>query len=793
MSKFLVEFKRKSMINKHKYLTIGLMAALVIGFSVDFVFAGEDEILSNNMVVMDCSENSVDNEVDDSADDEIDVSDDYEVDDSGDEEQSETSEFLENEMADQSLSPDDNVDLISKSVDADPRAQSMVGAPKRQLMRFALTARSNPAYAWRMEGGSWVYYSGKGERYSNPLDYLTDVRAYGVDVSEHQGWINWAKVANSYIDFAIVRVADANFMNKRADKYFDTNMENAAKNGVPTGVYIYSRALTVDQARKEADFCLEHVKKYDVKLPIVIDVEETMSDAKYVGRTRCQQDLSRSELTEIINAFSTRISNAGYTPMLYTSRSWYENEINSSQLNDDCLVWMAAWGLDSGSKNVNHDVWQCSSIGKVEGINGYIDLNFGYAPFLLDHARTKYTDNLVEGTVDYNIWVRPYKGANSSLGILKKGERVVGKEDGNWLEVVYGSEKAYIAKDLVTYSNYKKPSDNRRSYTGYTDSRVLLRPQKNSSKYIKEIPSGTKVSGKVDGDWLEASYQGVTGFVRIDSLRSSKPEPNPETVVETMHGCTHCDLWVRPSKGSSKNIGIISEGTKVNGTVSGAWLKITFNGSEGYIAKYFVDFDNDESSVNPKPNPDAGKLTGTLDCDLWVRPSVGSKSNLGIIGEGTYVEGTIDGAWLKFQFEGKTAYIARAFVTPGPKPVNRKVTAYTSCNVYVRPNPNSTRSLGIMGEGVRIDAVDEGAWLRFNFKGSTAYIAKNCAYVNTIPNGAKLSGKLTSSIWVRPSMNSSSKAGILFEGTNVEGIVRGNWLEIDYLFRKAYIARAFVK
>ena len=202
--------------------------------------------------------------------------------------------------------------------------------------------------------------------------------AYGIDISSHNGRVNW-KAVSKEVDFAFIRVgcrayAEGEiFLDKRA-KY---NMKNAEKAELPFGVYIYSQAISEKEAEEEAKFLLKHIKGYNVQLPLVIDFEYPTKDGKRVGRL-ANADLKRKERTAIINAFCKTVSDAGYTPAVYASSSIYKTEISPKKLEKGTVIWVADYNKKV-TYGGHYDIWQFSEKGKCKGVSSkYVDTNYWY-------------------------------------------------------------------------------------------------------------------------------------------------------------------------------------------------------------------------------------------------------------------------------------------------------------------------------------------------------------------------------------------------------------------------------
>ena len=194
----------------------------------------------------------------------------------------------------------------------------------------------------------------------------------GIDVSEHQGVIDWAAVAADDIDFAIIRAGYRGYSEGGLfeDAYFQSNMNGAAENDLPVGLYFFSQATSVKEAKEEAEFLLEHIRDYDpatFDLPIFYDWETIgVADAR-------TDDVPAETVTACAKAFCETIAAAGYTPGVYAYRYLGYFTYDLSQLTDYPL-WMGAVG-NSPDFYYRHDIWQYSIEGKVKGIRGDVDLN----------------------------------------------------------------------------------------------------------------------------------------------------------------------------------------------------------------------------------------------------------------------------------------------------------------------------------------------------------------------------------------------------------------------------------
>ena len=139
--------------------------------------------------------------------------------------------------------------------------------------------------------------------------------ARGIDVSKHNGAVNWAQVAATGIKFTFIKVGSTK---SGVDPQFAANITGAQAAGLKTGVYIYSYATTPEQAINEANLVLQWIAPYTINYPIVFDIED-----------KCQKSLSNQQLIDIINAFCMTIDAQGYYPMVYTYKSMISQRMDN--------------------------------------------------------------------------------------------------------------------------------------------------------------------------------------------------------------------------------------------------------------------------------------------------------------------------------------------------------------------------------------------------------------------------------------------------------------------------------
>lgn len=211
------------------------------------------------------------------------------------------------------------------------------------------------------------------------LDTSTDFKRYiaedgsvskvGIDVSEHQGAINWERAASA-IDFAIVRIGYRGYGTEGGialDGYYTANMEGAAANGVPVGVYFFSQATSYEEGVEEANFVLRNLGEYSLSYPIVLDREDPMVED---ARTN---DLSVEQHTQAALGFLETIKAAGHQVMMYTNRMYYALYLDIESIYQ-YPIWYAQYA-DEPDWPYEFNIWQYTESGEVPGISGPVDLN----------------------------------------------------------------------------------------------------------------------------------------------------------------------------------------------------------------------------------------------------------------------------------------------------------------------------------------------------------------------------------------------------------------------------------
>ena len=269
----------------------------------------------------------------------------------------------------------------------------------------AEAARSLVENSWRYEDGQLVAEDASSEEDGIALlsmDILPDgATAQGIDVSEHQGRIDWNAVKASGIDFAILRVGfGAPSWGGRVDYQFNRNISECERLGIPYGVYIYSYAFDNQQAADEASIVIDCLSGHNPRLPVYYDLEDKTIIA----------DGRQSGLASRAQTFCNKISSAGYKPGIYANLNWFNNILTDPVFKSGSWDhWIAQYNSQCHYTG-SYSFWQYTSRGKVSGISGNVDMNYAYVDVSLYYWQLK------EGT-----WYYATSDGKAYTGWLRQG------------------------------------------------------------------------------------------------------------------------------------------------------------------------------------------------------------------------------------------------------------------------------------------------------------------------------------------------------------------------------------
>ena len=200
----------------------------------------------------------------------------------------------------------------------------------------------------------------------------------GIDVSEHQGWIDWEKVKADGIDFAIIRCGYGSDYASQDDDWWEYNVSECERLGIPYGVYLYSYAQNPEMARSEADHALRLLEGHHPTIPVFFDMEDS-STFIYNEDGSINLSASRKNFGDMAEIFCEAMENAGYWAGVYANLTWFNTYLTDERF-ELYMRWVAQYN-NSCWYDGQYMFWQCTSSAYVDGVDGPVDLNFEYFGF----------------------------------------------------------------------------------------------------------------------------------------------------------------------------------------------------------------------------------------------------------------------------------------------------------------------------------------------------------------------------------------------------------------------------
>lgn len=196
--------------------------------------------------------------------------------------------------------------------------------------------------------------------------------SFGIDVSKYNGDIDWVSVKAEGVKFAIIRCGYRGSSSGSivVDPYFEANIMKATEAGIPVGVYFFTQAVNTTEAVEEASAVLTLTKDYKLDYPVFIDTEGAGGN----GRADA---LPVADRTAVCQAFCETIRSGGHRAGIYASKNWFNKRLDITKLSADNVTWLAEYA-DTPSYGGTYQMWQYSSAGRINGIEGRVDMNLSY-------------------------------------------------------------------------------------------------------------------------------------------------------------------------------------------------------------------------------------------------------------------------------------------------------------------------------------------------------------------------------------------------------------------------------
>ena len=352
--------------------------------------------------------------------------------------------------------------------------------------------------------------------------YENNETSMGIDVSTWNGNIDWKKVKESGISFAMIRIGFRGYGTGKIlmDNTFYQNIQGALANNINVGVYFFTAALNEAEAQEEAAWVLSVIKDYDISYPIVNDVELFgNSDTRLAG-------LSDHQITNNALAFSNYIRAHGYTPMIYSYLNALNTRLEVGRFGDT-RVWLAHYAEATNYTGKYH-MWQYTDSGSVPGISGKVDMNVSYFSVTNDISKKQevnginndaneitvfFKDVNVKATIKQEVFLRitPSLTTPNKAGVIEAGEvvTITGISD-SFVRINYNDNVYYL--DSISYLELDTPvwiKDNVNLNVVLTkDEKLLNEPYEFLSNNVKEeIFAGSKVTLLAyNNEYLKISY-----------------------------------------------------------------------------------------------------------------------------------------------------------------------------------------------------------------------------------------------------------------------------------------------
>lgn len=496
----------------------------------------------------------------------------------------------------------------------------------------------------------------------------------GIDVSKYQGTIDWGQVKASGVDFAMVRVG---YRAKTTGILYEDpgaryNLQEANANGIQTGAYFFSSAVTQEEAREEAEWVASFIAKYKITYPVAYNCEDFQSpDSR-------QNGLSMEERTQIACAFLDTVAAKGYTPMFYASRNEMEGNAqwNMDTLGSRYKVWVSQYPekpfpeTPKSSYSRAHDMWQYTSKGQVAGIRGNVDVNVAYFGYSQEaEAKDKNPAQIVEANpevgmnfteVDETVTAKdatnlrnlPTTEGSTVVHQLQNGETAqrTGIGSNGWDRVIYNGQRLYAVHSFLT-----------------TDLSA----------------TGQSESAQADGG--DSSQQGTfgTGENAADAQTSQAGGLTFRAVNEAVTARDKVNLRNQPSTETGKVVGTLSYGeavvrTGISGSSDTGWSRLEVNGQVVYASSRLLATSMDyKEKEKPTPeNPEAGMrfmaASGTVkaksgETNLRTLPTTNEPSAVvaQLTGDATAQRIAVetDKGWTKLSYNGQIVYAVSSYLT----------------------------------------------------------------------------------------------------------------------------------
>lgn len=390
-----------------------------------------------------------------------------------------------------------------------------------------------------------------------------EMTTIGVDVAKYQGTIDWKTLAQSGIDFAIVRLGNRTLVNGQIQEDGNAryNLQEGEACGIALGAYFFSTAVSAEEAEEEARWCAEILKQYSITYPVAYDCEGFRDpDSR-------QYHMSAEERTDVALAFLETIEDLGYEGMFYGSKNELEQFWDMERIEKKYKVWVAQYPAEPYPNTSRSDyqgayhMWQYTDQGTMPGITQNVDLNvafFGYdgiEPRLDDSPREEAKPDVEalvpfvpasgEVTAKEMVNLRNMPSAEHSLsqvvGQLNNGDvaSLIGVSDRGWSKLEYNGMICYAVSSYLFSEDAQSPEGIKTQFTAVEEEvtakdvvnlRALPSVEHEDAEVIGQLRSGevARQVGVSDNGWSKLEYNGMTCYAVSSYLTLVSGESVPE-------------------------------------------------------------------------------------------------------------------------------------------------------------------------------------------------------------------------------------------------------------------------
>ncbi len=550
----------------------------------------------------------------------------------------------------------------------------------------------------------------------------TEEMTFGIDVARYQGTIDWQTVAQSDVDFAMVRVGYRGISNGELteDSNGRYNLQEATKAGIPIGVYFFSTAVTEEEAQEEAAWVVDIIKRYPITYPVAYDCEN------FTDSNSRQYNMSVKERTDVALAFLKTIERLGYEGMFYASKgdmeTYHRWEID--RIEDKYKVWVAQYPAEpypatpETSYSGIHHMWQYSMEGQISGIRAPVDLNVAYFGYDgIEPAKSKELPKEVEPDVE------------AMMDFDEVNEQVTAKDETNLRDIPSQDTDATV---LGTLKN------------GQYAQRIAISPS-GWSKLIYEgqvyyAVTSYLTGGSQDADGEVSGDEDIqTQFHKANQTVTAKDVVN----LRSLPSVEHEDVDV---------IGQLKNGDVATcvGTSDNGWSKLNYRGTSCYaITSYLIPVEDvvedavaEDRDVGMEFSDRNETVTAKDKVNLRDHPNTDDKLSNVIVqlksGDTAIRVGVSDNGWSKLVYNGRTCYAVSRYLEvmsalPAETEIKTKfldvqdrVTAKDEVNLRSLPSTEDPNCIVVAtlknGEYVNRTGVNgELGWSRVEYNGQTLY------------------------------------------------------------------------